>query len=107
MNIENASGADINMTSLSGYVVSTYEDLVNTFGLPSYKNEDPDDKVQTKWRLKINGVVATIYNWKTGVTPTAGLYNWHIGGFGKGEVDLVKQALNNLGGGQSMSESAY
>ena len=36
---------------------------------------------------------STIYNWKTQQTPQ-GVYRWHIGGFGKGEVEMVQEAVD-------------
>lgn len=93
LKVEDATSADVNWSSHSGNVAATYDELIRTFGPPTYSNEDPDDKVQTEWMLKINGVVATIYNWKTGATPTTGRYHWHVGGFDKGEVNLVEQVL--------------
>lgn len=79
-------------SSLSGYVEATLYELTQVFGAPTYALEDPDEKVQTEWTLRLNGVVATIYNWKTGFTP-CGLYRWHVGGFGRGEVELVQEAV--------------
>ena len=80
-------------SSLSGYVEATYHELEQVFGEPTYADEDPSEKVQTEWTLRINGVVATIYNWKTQQTPR-GMYRWHIGGFGRGEVELVQEAVD-------------
>ena len=80
-------------SSLSGYVEATLYELTQVFGAPTYRNEDLDEKVQTEWVLRINGVIATVYNWKTGSTP-AGQYRWHVGGFGKGEVELVQEAVD-------------
>ena len=79
-------------SSLSGYVEATYYELEQVFGEPTYALEDPSEKIQTEWTLRLNGVVATIYNWKTQQTPR-GLYRWHIGGFGRGEVELVQEAV--------------
>lgn len=97
MKIENIgieSTTAITGSSLSGYVEATRYELEEVFGEPTYADEDPREKVQTEWTLRINGVVATIYNWKTQGTPQ-GLYRWHIGGFGRGEVELVQSAVAN------------
>ena len=93
MKIENSDGISANMSSLSGYVTTTYEELVQTFGPPTYECNDLRDKIQTEWCLRLDGVVCTIYNWKTEGTPM-GRYDWHIGGYGRGEVELVKQAIS-------------
>lgn len=92
MKIENSDTIYINMSSLRGYVTTTYDDLCRVFGPPTYECDDLHDKIQTEWILRIDGVVCTIYNWKTEGTPM-GRYDWHIGGYGEGEVELVKQAL--------------
>ena len=81
-------------TSLSGYVEATLYELTQVFGEPTYALEDPDEKVQTEWCVRLDGVVATIYNWKTQQTPR-GLYRWHVGGFGRGEVEMVQQLVAN------------
>ena len=90
--IKNTNTVNIAGTSLSGYVEATYYELEQVFGAPTYALEDPDEKVQTEWTLRLNGVVATIYNWKTGSTPR-GLYRWHVGGSNKGEVAMVQQLV--------------
>ena len=90
--IKNTDTVNIAGTSLSGYVEATYYELEQVFGAPTYTLEDPDEKVQTEWTLRLNGVVATVYNWKTRQTPQ-GLYRWHVGGFGRGEVEMVQQLV--------------
>lgn len=90
--VQNTDTVNITGTSLSGYVEATLYELTQVFGAPTYADEDPDEKVQTEWTLRLNGTVATVYNWKTGSTPR-GLYRWHVGGFGKGEVELVQQLV--------------
>lgn len=92
MQIKNSDTVNVNFSSLSGYVDSTLYELTQVFGEPTYVDEDPHEKVQTEWCLRLNGVTATVYNWKTGSTPV-GEYRWHVGGFGKGEVELVQQAI--------------
>jgi hypothetical protein len=80
---DNASG-----TSLQGYVATTYAELVEQFGEPTFTN---GDKVTAEWCLDIkvvrdgeldedfDYVTATIYDWKEYETPM-GRYQWHIGG---------------------------
>jgi hypothetical protein len=90
--IKNTDTINVTGSSLSGYVEATYHELEQVFGAPTYADENPDDKVQTEWCLRLNGVIATIYNWKTAQTPR-GLYRWHVGGFGRGEVEMVQQLV--------------
>jgi hypothetical protein len=92
MKIETDTAINVAGSSLSGYVETTYDRLVEVFGAPTYSDANPHEKVQTEWNVMINGVVATIYNWKTGYTPLE-QYRWHIGGFGRGEVELVQEAV--------------
>lgn len=78
---------DSAMTSLMGYVNTTYSRLVEVFGMPI--NGSGDGKVNSEWIIRFaNGEVATIYNYKTGITPTDD-YDWHIGGHKKWVVAAV------------------
>ena len=85
--------ADVNGTSLQGYMQAYYHQLVEVFGEP----EGGGDKTTVEWCLSFeDGTVATIYDWKEYETPT-GLYHWHIGGKNNLAVDRVistfKQAV--------------
>lgn len=72
--------ANANMTSLKGEFPITYAELVEIFGRPDYGPNADLDKVTCEWNLKFeDGVIATIYDYKTGRTPM-GEYEWHIGG---------------------------
>jgi hypothetical protein len=83
-------------TSLQGYVESTYNELVEIFGTPTYGPDSQEDKVSCEWILDIDGTVCTIYDYKTKGTPY-GKYNWHIGGRGKSSELMVKLAIQNKG----------
>lgn len=75
-----------NLTSLMGYIETTYDKLVKVFGNP---NMGESDKVLAEWCLKFeDGTIATIYCWKRETIPT-GQYMWHIGGHNKKAVDSV------------------
>ena len=82
-------GADVNMTCLQGYVDVGYDRLVAVFGQP---NLGEFDKVTCEWAVTINGVVATIYNWKTSLDPRLET-DWHVGGHTDEALRLVKAAL--------------
>ena len=89
-------------TSLQGYSVeATYSQLKQLSGKPSFSSGDPYDKVNIEWCIEgkifftdeygetdYEYVEATVYNWKTGMTPTEE-YQWHIGGHGYEAVDFV------------------
>ena len=95
-------------TSLQGYVTTTYDALVATFGEP---NRGAGDKTNVEWVLLIgvtpvpsssdltpaatDGVIVTIYDWKQEVLPR-GEYDWNIGGFWTTPVEvdeLVRSAM--------------
>ena len=81
--------ADVNGTSLQGYVQAYYHQLVAVFGEP----DGGGDKTTVEWVLKFeDGTGATIYDWKEYETPM-GLYHWHIGGMNNLAVARVQQAF--------------
>jgi len=85
-----ATRSEANGTCLQGYIATTYDKLVETFGDP---NGGPGDKTNSEWILKFpDGTIATIYDWKQSVTPR-NLYHWHIGGHNKDSVISVLQAM--------------
>jgi hypothetical protein len=92
-------------TSFKGYVKTTYADLVEKFGEPTYTN---GADTTAEWNLEFevdadNGslgedgnieyVTATIYDYRTYDTPM-GEYNWHVGGYGMDAVYLVMEVLS-------------
>jgi hypothetical protein len=81
--------ADVNGTSLQGYMEAYYHELVEVFGEP----EGGSDKTTVEWCLAFeDGTVATIYDWKEYDTPM-GLYQWHIGGKSNLAVARVQRAF--------------
>jgi len=81
--------ADVNMTSLQGYIRAYYHQLVEVFGEP----EAGGDKTTVEWCLDFaDGTVATIYDWKEYETPM-GLHRWHIGGHNSDAVNAVHETL--------------
>lgn len=84
----------MNGTCLKGYIVTTYDELVQAFGNPSFgPNDNLDDKVTCEWNLKFrDGTIATIYDWKEVYTPMS-KHRWHIGGLNQAAVDRVYEAL--------------
>ena len=83
------NGADVNMTSLQGYIEAYYHQLVEVFGEP----EGGGDKTTVEWCLSFeDGTVATIYDWKEYETPM-GRYQWHIGGKNNLAVARVTRAF--------------
>jgi hypothetical protein len=86
---------EANGTSLKGYVHTTYGHLLEVFGEPT-AYESGDDKVTCEWVIKFeDGLVATIYDWKMGRTPT-GFYEWHIGGRNSEVVGRIRELFGVL-----------
>lgn len=80
----NDGSADINGTCRQGTIETTFDHLRALLGEPV-----DGDKTTAEWHLRFpDGTVATIYDWKTGQTPT-GAYAWHIGGHSPKAVELV------------------
>ncbi len=97
LSYESGDYVDVNMSSLQGYVKTTYAKLVETFGKPTYTDADPDEKVNAEWKVWAEtdeGLVKfSIYNWKDGFIPTEE-YDWHIGGYGFDSVDAATEIIN-------------
>jgi hypothetical protein len=85
--------ASIHGTSLRGYIIATFDELVDAFGQPDEGPDDSADKITCCWRLEFeDGTVATIYDWKEESTPYH-RYDWHIGGKNSDAVEFVQQTL--------------
>jgi hypothetical protein len=89
---------EIKGTGLQGYLPrgARYRDIVKVFGRPQL-GKSLDGKIQVEWIGKINGLVFTIYDYKSKVDPKANT-DWHIGGKTYFAADLVKVYFfaNNL-----------
>ena len=89
-------------TSLQGFVIISYADLVSVFGT-EHSGASADDKVLAEWEFEFpDGTIATIYNWKDGKNydPVDGLdkediLKWHVGGVNNKAVDLVALLLSS------------
>jgi len=98
MNFGTGTWVDVNMTSLCGYVETSYDRIVEVFGEPTYLGSG-DDKVDFEWNIKFDdGVVATIYNWKDYDGGWKAMltdnYCWHIGGRNSIAVSNVLEVLD-------------
>jgi len=70
-------------TSLEGYLHNTtYAQLIEAFGQPTYNQESGDGKVQFEWIFEFNGETFTLYDWKTydAQYTMDELTTWNIGG---------------------------
>jgi len=69
-------------TGLAGYMEISYEHLVQLFGQPNVVHPDTgpsgDGKVKAEWVMSIDGIIFTIYDYKSDLDP-ADHTDWHIG----------------------------
>ncbi|MGE0267903.1 MAG: hypothetical protein AB7S78_05570 [Candidatus Omnitrophota bacterium] len=82
-------------TGLQGYLPegTRYEDIVRVFGLPQL-GKSLDGKIKAEWVGRINGLVFTIYDYKSRVDPERNT-DWHLGGKVKFTYDLIKIFFKN------------
>ena len=77
-------------TGCQGYLPegTRYEDIVRVFGQPQL-GKSPDGKIKSEWVGRINGLVFTIYDYKSKLEPERNTC-WHIGG----KVAFTAQLVN-------------
>lgn len=77
-------------TGLQGYLPegTRYEDIVRVFGEPQL-GKSLDGKIQVEWVGRINGLVFTIYDYKSRLEPERNI-DWHIGGKLKLSAELTR-----------------
>ena len=82
-------GVSHNGTGCQGYLPEStrYEDIVRVFGGPQL-GASPDGKIKSEWVGRINGLVFTIYDYKSRLDPERNT-DWHIGGKVKFVAELV------------------
>ena len=64
LNFQDAEGVT-NGSSHKGYINATYNQLIETLGEPTYDEPSGDEKVQVQWVVEFEGIIFTIYDWKT------------------------------------------
>jgi hypothetical protein len=95
-------GGEVSGTGLKGYVVTTYDQILKTFGEPIYEG---GDKVPVEWVITFkDGKVATIYVYRMDHIPKEE-YRWHVGGRDRVVVDRVAALLHARPAGDLMQES--
>ena len=52
-------------SSLKGYIETTYSQLVELLGEPTFNTPSSDNKVQVEWVVEFQEEIFTIYDWKT------------------------------------------
>lgn len=83
-------GVSLDGTGCQGYLPegTRYEDIVRVFGRPQFGNSS-DGKIKAEWVGRINGLVFTIYDYKSRLEPERNT-DWHIGG----RVSFVAKLVN-------------
>ena len=76
-------------TGCQGYLPegTRYEDIVRAFGKPQL-GASLDGKIKSEWVGRINGLVFTIYDYKSSLEPERNV-DWHVGGKVKFVAELV------------------
>lgn len=86
-------------TSLKGYVIAAYQDLLNVLGKPTFDEPSADGKVNVEWVVGFNEKVYTIYDWKNyGDSPVDSpleTMRWHVGGYENADdfIDALEKEL--------------
>ena len=92
--------ANVNGTSLKGYVTASYTKLVELFGAPHCADSSGEDKTQLEWLFSDDqGNSFTLYDWKNygiDVTQLKSL-QFHIGGKGSA-MDFIEWLETKLNG---------
>jgi hypothetical protein len=94
-NIEVNKAPSVNGTHYQGCFDMSYSELLNKLG----NHKGSGDKTLAEWDLigedeDGNQIVATIYDWKNYGLSLEYITDWHIGGYNKKALDLVKSKLN-------------
>jgi len=82
-------GVSHNGTGCQGYLPegTRYEDIVRVFGAPQL-GASPDGKIKAEWIGRINGLVFTIYDYKSKLDLERNT-DWHIGSKQKFVAELI------------------
>lgn len=72
-----------------------YRDLRKLFGDPTSVGSG-DGKVRFEWDLKIDGVVITIYDWKTEGEPRDQIDEWSVGGYYPSAMIILESYLKEV-----------
>lgn len=66
-------------SGLAGYVRTSYDQLLLTFGAPTHRGSS-DGKISVEWVIRVGSTVATIYDYKGDCLMNDTIADWHIGG---------------------------
>ena len=94
---ENDDCVNVGGTCYLGVIKTTYDQLVDIFGEPTFTDANPHEKVNAEWTVQAkdkDNTVFTVYNWKDGFIPTD-KYDWHIGGYDYNALSVATDILDN------------
>ncbi len=101
---ENDDMIDYEGTTLQGYVHTTYDKLVDTFGDPTIGEDMSDAQWVLQFKVpedegsqNFDYITATIHKvdeWDEDNIPD-GIYRWHVSGYDEEAVDCVKEVLGD------------
>lgn len=109
INIENSRDIDIAGTSMQGYLNTTYNTLVKTFGEPTFSGDDIEFHYNSEfeWNLRFvtesdvpgDGLIqeefiGTIYNKSEPVIEPDKRIDWNVGGNSSSIFHIIKEAIN-------------
>ena len=75
-----------------GEIRTTYKELKAVFGQP-HGGGSADGKTRKEWCFHIDGIVCTIYDWKTGRTALSRIRHWSVGGSTPLSIKLIRLAI--------------
>ena len=88
-----------NGTSLKGYVIAAYQDLLNVLGKPTFDEPSADGKTWQEWVVGYDQEIYTIYSWKQPENPADNpleTIRWHVGGY-NGAYEFIDALEKELG----------
>ena len=88
-----------NGTSLKGYVIAAYQDLLNVLGKPTFDEPSADGKTWQEWIVGYDQEIYTIYSWKQPENPADNpleTIRWHVGGY-NGAYEFIEALEKELG----------
>jgi hypothetical protein len=88
-----------NGTSLKGYVIAAYQDLLNVLGEPTFDEPSADSKTWQEWIVGYDQEIYTIYSWKQPENPADNpleTIRWHVGGYSSA-FDFIDALEKELG----------
>jgi len=75
-----------------GTIETTYGELKRVFGQP-HSDGSADGKTRKEWCFHIDGIVCTIYDWKTGRKALSRIRHWSVGGSSPLSIKLIRLAI--------------